>query len=113
MSFELVLELKCVSGSPIKLDAAISCHCQCLSISGKGMVRDWMVEQMVNFWGCHSVALLLCDRSSSLLSLGLDAKVEKGMLTTLEFRTWRGCCLRMAGLRNLGGNLGEDHNENK
>jgi hypothetical protein len=74
MAFQLVLELECVSGSSVQLDTTISCDRQRLSVSRKGMICDWMMEQMVNFRGRHSRTLLLCDRSSSLLSLGLDSK---------------------------------------
>ena len=53
MALELILKSKFVSGSVIKLNVDISCHSQCLVIGGKGMVSDWVVEQMMYFGSRH------------------------------------------------------------
>lgn len=58
MAFELILELETIAGSSIKFNTGVSCYSQCLLVGREGVVGDGMVEEMVNFWSCHSEVLL-------------------------------------------------------
>lgn len=53
MAFEFVFEAKSSTGFLVQLDIVISSHSQRVSIRGKGMVGDWMVEEVMHFWGGH------------------------------------------------------------
>ena len=60
------------------------------------MVGDWVVEEMVDFWGGHR-GLGLGDRSSSLLPQ--LCKVQQGCRRVCR-KSWRGCreAVALAGL---------------
>ena len=54
MPFELILKREVASRPAVELDVNISSNCKGLSVGGKGVIGDWMVEQMVYLWTCHA-----------------------------------------------------------
>lgn len=55
MTLEFVLELECIAGSSIELDAGISSDSQCLPVSGERMVGDRVMKEVMNFRAGHVV----------------------------------------------------------
>lgn len=53
MTLQFVLELKSTSCSSVKLDAGVSGNSKSLLVSGEGMIRDWVVKEMMDFWRGH------------------------------------------------------------
>ena len=75
MAFQFVLEVEFGPAFVVELDIVVSSDGQGLPVSGEGMVRDGMVEEMVDFWARHLA--VLCDRRSSLLSHGRKGSGRK------------------------------------
>ena len=69
MPLELVLELKGVANPAIQLDRRVPSDGEGLPISREGVVRNGIVEEVMNFWLWHCGGGGVCDRSGSLLSL--------------------------------------------
>lgn len=57
MSLQLILELKSIASSSIKLNVGVSCHGQRLLVGREGVVGDGVVEEVVNFGSCHFVGV--------------------------------------------------------
>lgn len=53
MSLQFVLKCKIVSGPVIQLDINVASHCECPPVGGEGMVSNWMMEQVMDFWTGH------------------------------------------------------------
>ena len=67
MAFELILQCEFVAGAGVELDVVVSCYGLVFAVCGEGVVRNWVVEEVVDFgWG-HG-RWEEADRSSSLLS---------------------------------------------
>lgn len=71
VSLQHVLNRKVISGPLVKLDIAVSCHGQGLSVCGEGVIGDRMMEEQMNFRSCHCDEEVEGDRRSSQLSLDL------------------------------------------
>lgn len=67
MTLEFVLQSKSRAGSVVKFDDIVPSHREGLSVCGEGVIRDGMVEEMMNFRARHVEKR--SDRSSSLLPL--------------------------------------------
>jgi hypothetical protein len=53
VAFELIFELESVARSAIELDAALPCNGQCLFIGRERVIRNWVVEELMNLGRCH------------------------------------------------------------
>lgn len=95
MAFELVLELEGVSNPAIQLDRRVASNGEGLPVGGEGVVRNGVVEEVVNFWLRHygewagsaiGVALYyrleLCDMD--IWGIGLDSWLWKPCVTRPE-----------------------------
>lgn len=52
MAFKFVLQGKLPGArSAVKLDVDVSGDSQGLPVGGEGVVGDWVMEQMMHFWG--------------------------------------------------------------
>ncbi len=58
VAFELILQLERTSNPAIKLDRRVLGHCESRAIGGEGVVRDGVVEKMVNLGGGHLGAVV-------------------------------------------------------
>jgi len=80
---KLIYELEIVARLAVELDIVVSCDSDGLAITSEGVVGDWCVEEVVDFWAGHrGGGFDACwtdfdlggrkQRRSSLLLLGLD-----------------------------------------
>lgn len=53
MAFEFVFEGESLAGATVELDVVISSDGEGLTVGGEGVVGDWVVEELVDLWGCH------------------------------------------------------------
>jgi hypothetical protein len=71
MSLEFVLKCEIASGPAVELDIDVPSNRECLPVSGEGVVGDWVVEQVVNFWishvdfDSHAIGVALYHRCTS------------------------------------------------
>lgn len=71
MPLKLVLELEGIANSAVQLDCRLASDGKGLPVGGERMVRNGIVEEVVDFWFRHCGNGGVCDRSGSLLSLEL------------------------------------------
>ena len=53
MTCQFVLQLKGLAGSLVQVDNVVAGYGERLAVGRKGVVRDSVVEQMMDFWGSH------------------------------------------------------------
>lgn len=54
MALQLILQCEIGAGSVVEFHHIVPSHSERLSISGEGVVCDWVVEEVVNFWARHN-----------------------------------------------------------
>jgi hypothetical protein len=50
---QFILELEAAALSRIQVHVVLASYGQCLAIGREGVVRNWMVEEVADFWGDH------------------------------------------------------------
>jgi hypothetical protein len=55
MSCELILQLELSTSPLVKIHVVLPGYCERLAIGGEGVIRNGMVEEMVDFWRSHCV----------------------------------------------------------
>lgn len=53
VAFQLINELKAIARSIVQLNAVVSRNGERLSVCRKGMIGNWMVKEVMNFWSSH------------------------------------------------------------
>lgn len=53
MPLQFILQCELAAGTFVELNMIVSGHGQCLSISGKGMICDWMMEKVMSLGRRH------------------------------------------------------------
>ncbi len=56
VTLQFILKLEAIADSSVELDAGVSCNGQGLSVGGKGVIRDWVMEKMVDLRRGHTEA---------------------------------------------------------
>ena len=84
MTLQLVLELESTSCSSVKLDSGVSGNGESLLVSGEGMIRDWMVKEVMDFWRVHFEDL--CMIGGALYYQCFEGKCRVGVTTVKSKR---------------------------
>ena len=50
---QLVLDLEDIAYSAVEVDGGLARNSYQLTVRREGMVRNWVVEEVVDFWSCH------------------------------------------------------------
>lgn len=53
MALQFILQCELAAGPFVELNMVITGHCQCLSVGGKGMICNWMMEKMMSLRRRH------------------------------------------------------------
>lgn len=67
---QLILERVLVSGALVQIDYVLAGYGEGLTVGGEGMVRNRVVEEMVDFWRSHGGRMGVIGDSLLLLSAG-------------------------------------------
>lgn len=53
MTSQLILKLESLAASLVQVDIVLAGYSERLTVGGERMIRDRVVEKVVDFWGCH------------------------------------------------------------
>lgn len=87
MSGQLILERVLAARALVQVDNVLPSYSERLAVGGEGVVRDGMVEEVVDFWGSHYVSWEAIG--DSLLLQYASVRVRITMWSSSA--GWRGC----------------------